>query len=178
LCTAARHHAAVHNISVHDSGGELLVDLHLEVAADLSLQAAHDITRRIERALRSENPDIVRVNTHIESRETSAGNGLDVTSQEIDLLKEIQQTTGQILLSLMAGQVAGPGGATSCHDIRITRQQDDRLAVSLHCTFAPDSPVMSVHDASTRIELGLLETLPRLARVLVHAEPAPPSKQI
>ena len=40
---AAHHHAAVHNISVHDTGGRLLVDLHLEVDDHLSLRQAHAI---------------------------------------------------------------------------------------------------------------------------------------
>jgi cation diffusion facilitator family transporter len=163
---AARQGVAVHNITVHDAAGEFLVDLHLEVDDHLSLQQAHDITRRVEGALRAENPDIVRVNTHIESRGTGTGNGVDVTAQEIDLVKDIQQATDSLV------------GAQACHDVRISRQQDGRLAVSLHCVFAPDASVIAVHDTSTRIETKLLETLPRLGRVLVHAEPVPPNKPV
>jgi divalent metal cation (Fe/Co/Zn/Cd) transporter len=108
----------------------------------------------------------VRVNTHIESRGTGTGNGLDVTSQEIDLVKDVQQTTDSLV------------GEQACHDVRIRSQGDGRLDVSLHCFFAADLPLVQVHDASTRVETKLLETLPRLERVLVHAEPAPPSKPI
>jgi cation diffusion facilitator family transporter len=163
---AARQRVAVHNISVHDSAGELFIDLHLEVDDHLSLRQAHEITRRVEGAIRAENPDIVRVNTHIESRGAGTGNGLDVTSQEIDLVKAVQQTTDGLV------------GAQACHDVRIRSREDGRLDVSLHCFFASDLPLIQVHDASTRIETKLLESLPRLERVLVHAEPVPPSKPI
>lgn len=156
---AALCRVGVHNISVHESEGNLLVDLHLEVDDHLSLRQAHDLTRTLERALRAENPAIKRVNTHIESRGTGTGNGRDVTTQEPALVRQIMAITEE--------QAAGQ----PCHDIRLRLQENDTLAVSLHCVFSSDEPIPTVHAVSTRIETRILETLPRVSQVLVHAEP-------
>jgi cation diffusion facilitator family transporter len=156
---AARYRVGVHNISVHDSDGELLVDLHLEVDDHLSLRQAHDLTRQVEGTLRAENPSIKRVNTHIESRGTGTGNGRDVTDQEGELVLQILRITEE------------QAGDPACHDIRLRLQENGSLAVSLHCAFPADAPIPTVHDISTRIESRVLETLPRVSRVLVHAEP-------
>ncbi len=156
---AARHDVAVHNISVQDSAGRLYVDLHLEVDDHLSLRQAHAITKRLEGDLRSENPAIARVNTHIESRGTGIGNGEDVTALEAALSTGILDTANQVM------------GAACCHDVRI-RQQGAKLAASLHCAFDAEMPILQVHEQCTHVEMRLLAAFPALDRVLVHAEPA------
>lgn len=161
---AARYRVGVHNISVHDADGMLLVDLHLEVDDHLSLRQAHDLTRQLEGALRTENPAIKRVNTHIESRGTGTGNGRDVTDQEPDLVQQLRVTAEE------------QAGDHACHDVRLRLQENGTLAVSLHCVFPADSPIPTVHDVSTRIETRVLDSQPRVSRVLVHAEPLDPAR--
>ena len=156
---AARHEVAVHNISVQDSEGRLYVDLHLEVDDHLSLRQAHAITKRLEGDLRTENPAIARVNTHIESRGTGIGNGQEVTAQEGSLARDILATANAVL------------GQPCCHDVRI-RRQGAKLAASLHCAFDAELPILQIHEQSTRVEMRLLDSFPALDRVLVHAEPA------
>lgn len=155
---AAHHHAAVHNISVHDTDGRLLVDLHLEVDDHLSLRQAHEMSQHIERDLRGENPEIAHVNTHIESRGTGVGNGQEVTAAEADLVRQVAEITDAI---------AGPG---SCHAVTL-RRHGPRLVANLHCWFDESLQISQVHQTSTRIETALLEAIPNLERVLVHTEP-------
>lgn len=149
---------AAHNISVQETPGQTYVDLHLEVDAQLSLRLAHELASRVEQELRADIPCISRVNTHIEPGGTGIGNGLDVTVQENRLVKQIIETTNKIV------------GKACCHDVTI-RRQGDWLAVSLHCTLDAALSVAQVHDITTRIESRLQEEIPRLERVLVHAEP-------
>ena len=155
---ASKNQLAVHNISMHEAEGQTYVDLHLEVDDHLSLRQAHDLASQIEQELRTDMEDLVQVNTHIESRGTGVGNGLDVTAKEPDLVRQIAKITDE---------VAGP---LCCHDVAL-RQQGDALAVSLHCAMDENLSITQVHDISTHIETRLQETIPSLRRVLVHAEP-------
>lgn len=155
---AERNQVPVHNVSVHDDRGELHVDLHLEVDDHLLLRQAHDLASHIERDLRADIPAIKRINTHIESRGTGIGSGEDVTAAEAGLVARVREVTDGI---------AGPG---RCHNV-LVRRQDGRLAVSLHCGFDGDLPVVEAHRLSSRIEEALKADMPAIDRVLVHTEP-------
>lgn len=154
----SKNQLAAHNISVQEANGQLYVDLHLEVYDHLSLRLAHEMASRIEKELRIDIPGISQVNTHIETMENIIGNGLDVTTQESDLVQKIITTTDAIV------------GNTCCHDVVIHRQ-GDWLAVSMHCTLEDELSIHQVHDITTLIESRLREGIPFLKHVLVHAEP-------
>ncbi len=155
---AGRNQIPVHNISVHEDGGEAHVDLHLEVDDHLLLHQAHDLATRIERDLRADIPKIVRVNTHIESRGTGIGRGRNVTAEEGALVEKVRAITDAV------------AGRACCHNI-LVRRQGDRVSVSLHCGFAPNLPVIEAHRLSSRIEETLRREIPEIEQVLVHTEP-------
>jgi len=155
---ADRNQMAAHNINVHENRGEVYVDFHLEVDDHLSLQQAHGIASHIEQDLRQDMPEIAQINTHIESRGTGVGNGLDVTAEEGRLVETIMKITDEI------------AGAESCHNITV-RRHGQKYLVALHCSFDQTLSIVQVHEISTRIEEHLRSTIPILERVLVHAEP-------
>ncbi|MCX6568986.1 MAG: cation-efflux pump [Candidatus Aminicenantes bacterium] len=158
---AERNQVPVHNISVHEDRGEIHVDLHLEVDDHLLLHQAHDLASHIEQDLRGAIPAIKRVNTHIESRGTGVGSGQDVTAEEGVLVERVRK---------IADAVAG---RACCHNILI-RRQGDWFAVSLHCGFDKDLPVIEAHRLSSRIEEALKKEVPAIEQVLVHTEPEAP----
>jgi cation diffusion facilitator family transporter len=160
---ALRHGMSVHNINIHAARGSMFIDLHLEVDDHLSLRQAHDLARHLEGDLKKDSPETVRVNTHIEARGTGVDTGEDVTNEAASLVTQVQALVGEQL---------GPG---ACHDVRVSRQEGGRLVVSLHCSFDEALPIVQVHDDSTRIENRLMEAIPGLKRVLVHAEPRDPT---
>jgi cation diffusion facilitator family transporter len=155
---AYRNQMSVHNISMHENKDRVYVDLHLEVDDHLSLQQAHDMATHIEKDLKEDMPEIAHVNTHIESRGTGMGNGVDVTSREQRIVEKVKQLTDEI------------AGASRCHNVMVQRQ-GDRFSVSLHCNFEKELSIIQVHDMSTRIEERLKDRIPGLDRVLVHEEP-------
>jgi cation diffusion facilitator family transporter len=158
---ADRNQVPVHNISVHEDHGEIHVDLHLEVDDHLLLHQAHDLASHIEQDLRADIPGIKRVNTHIESRGTGVGSGTDVTAEESALVERVRAITDEI------------AGRACCHNI-LVRRQGDRFAVSLHCGFDRNLPVIEAHRLSSRIEEALKKDTPAIEHVLVHTEPAVP----
>ena len=155
---AERNQIPAHNISVHEDRGEIQVELHLEVDDHLLLHQAHDLASHIEQDLRAEIPQIARVNTHIESRGTGIGSGVDVTAEEGPLVERVRTITNAI------------AGRKCCHDI-LVRRQGGRLAVSLHCGFDGNLPVIDAHRLSSRIEESLKKDNPAIDQVLVHTEP-------
>jgi cation diffusion facilitator family transporter len=158
---AERNQIPVHNISVHEDQGEIHVDLHLEVDDHLLLHQAHDLASHIEQDLRTDLPNVKRVNTHIESRGTGVGSGRDVTVEEGPLVERVRRITDAV------------AGRECCHNI-LVRRQGDRLAVSLHCGFDRNLPVIEAHRLSSRIEEALKRELPAIEHVLVHTEPEAP----
>jgi divalent metal cation (Fe/Co/Zn/Cd) transporter len=158
---ADRNQVPVHNISVHEDHGDIHVDLHLEVDDHLLLHQAHDLASHIEQDLRADIPGIKRVNTHIESRGTGVGSGTDVTAEESALVERVRAITDEI------------AGRACCHNI-LVRRQGDRFAVSLHCGFDRNLPVIEAHRLSSRIEEALKKDTPAIEHVLVHTEPAVP----
>jgi divalent metal cation (Fe/Co/Zn/Cd) transporter len=155
---AERNQIPVHNISVHEDHGEIHVDLHLEVDDHLLLHQAHDLASHIEQDLRADLPAIKRVNTHIESRGTGVGSGRDVTAEEGPLAERVRRITDAV------------AGRACCHNI-LLRRQGDRVAVSLHCGFDRNLPVIEAHRLSSRIEEALKKDIPEIDQVLVHTEP-------
>ncbi len=155
---AYRNQMSVHNISMHENKDRIYVDLHLEVDDHLSLEQAHDLATHIEKDLKEDMPEIVHINTHIESRGTGMGNGMDVTSRERGLVEKVKTLTDEI------------AGASRCHNVMVQRH-GDRFSISLHCNFEKELSIIEVHDMSTRIEERLKDRIPGLDRVLVHAEP-------
>lgn len=155
---AYRNQMPVHNIIMHEVKGRVYVDLHLEVDDHLSLQQAHEMASHIEKDLLEDMPEIEQVNTHLESRGTGVGTGVDVTSDEPALVEMIRRIVGQVR------------GETNCHNI-IVRRHGERLSVSLHCNFEKDLSIIEVHNRSSQIEASLKKKIPGLESVLVHAEP-------
>ena len=155
---ADRNQIPVHNISVHEDDGQVHVDLHIEVDDHLLLHQAHDLASHVEQDLRAEIPKIARINTHIESRGTGIGSGRDVTAEEGPLVERVRTITNGIV------------GKDCCHNILI-RRQGDRLAVSFHCGFDRNLPVIEAHKLSSRIEEALKRDNPAIDQVLVHTEP-------
>ncbi len=155
---AERNQVPVHNISVHDDRGEIHIDLHLEVDDHLLLHQAHDLASHIEQDLRADIPAIRRVNTHIESRGTGVASGVDVTTEAGSLVERVRR---------IADAVAG---RDCCHNVLI-RRQGDRFAVSVHCGFDRNLPIIEAHRLSSRIEETLKENIPAIEHVLVHTEP-------
>jgi cation diffusion facilitator family transporter len=155
---ADRNMIPAHNISVHEDGGCLSVDLHLEVDDHLLLHQAHELASRIEQDLKAEIPSIDRVNTHIESRGTGVGRGEDVTEREPAIVEIVRGIAERIV------------GRRCCHNV-VIRRQGSRLAVSLHCGFDRDLPIAEAHRISSEIETALKKEVPFVDHVLVHTEP-------
>ena len=155
---ALRQDLAVHDISVHQLDGQLLVDLHLEVAEKLTLAEAHAQATLLEEAVRREVPEVGHINTHIET----LGSNVETGDQMEELARAIQEKFADLARDLSE--------VRDCHDVRVRRVRD-KILVSCHCTIEGNLPITRVHDLSEEMELRLKHRFPRIFRVTIHPEP-------
>ncbi|MCU1311821.1 MAG: cation diffusion facilitator family transporter [Candidatus Angelobacter sp.] len=154
---ASRSNFSVHDVSVQDVGGQLMVEQHLELDEQLTLKQAHDVVTRLEAEIRSDVPEISSILTHIESEPNTIESGDQVlrTSKLEPTLRKIVREFPEII---------------DVHDI-VVKKVRDLIYLSCHCTMADDLPLSRVHDVSTALEIRFKQETPELFKVLIHTEP-------
>jgi cation diffusion facilitator family transporter len=155
--TASRNNFNVHDVSVQDLGGNLHVELHLELDETLSMKQAHDVVTGLEAEIRNEVPEISTILTHIESEPSTIEAGNIVVRDAVleQKLKPIVREFPEVL---------------DVHEVEIKRVRG-RVYMSCHCTFADDLSLARVHDLSTELEIRFKQSAPELFKVLIHPEP-------
>lgn len=159
---AARHGLGAHGIRLYEQEGKCSLELHLEVDESLSLEEAHRQATLVEEDLRSKVPGLARIVTHIEP----AGEATAIVHAQRESEAEVRKAIREFL--------AGLGVAVEPHDVKVQRTGDE-LAVSFHCTLAPETSIAAAHELTEQIEKHLRARLPDLGRVVIHAEPGHPS---
>ncbi|HEX5435005.1 MAG TPA: cation diffusion facilitator family transporter, partial [Candidatus Angelobacter sp.] len=155
--TASRNNFNVHDVSVQDLGGNLHVELHLELDETLSLKQAHDVVTRLESEIRNEVPEISTILTHIESEPSTIEPG-SIVHRDTALERKLKPIVKQFPEIL------------DMHEVEIKRVRG-KVYMSCHCTMADDLSLAEVHDISTELEIRFKQTAPELFKVLIHPEP-------
>ena len=155
---ATRNNLYVHDISVHDVGGKLHVEQHIELDERLSLKEAHDRVTELEADLQRDIREIAEILTHIESEPATIE-----TPEEL-----VSDAALELRLSAIAREFPE---ILDLHDLAVRRIRG-RLHVSCHCTFADDLSLARVHDLQTELEIRFKQEAPDLFRVLIHPEPS------
>lgn len=149
--------ATIHHLNVHELKGQYFVDLHLEVPEQMTLGEAHAQATLLEDRIQAQVPQVVEINSHIEPAP-----GTHTMSDPLTEDRQIVRTVRQLVRSIPK--------VHDCHDVKIHRAGDD-LLVTMHCTLDEHLPITQAHDVATRIEVGLRQEYPSIARVVVHLEP-------
>jgi cation diffusion facilitator family transporter len=151
---------AIHHVTVHDVGGKLTAGIDLEVDGGMALGDAHEVTRTLEQAIRSDFGADVEVDTHIEPLEPELPHGTDARAERTEVIRHE--------LSQLA---AADGALHDIHNVRV-RDSDAGEFVNFHCRADPAMTVIEVHQRVDEIERGLRRAFPSVKRVISHAEPA------
>jgi cation diffusion facilitator family transporter len=154
---ASRNNFSVHDVSVQDLEGQLLVEQHLELDEQLTLKLAHDVVTRLEAEIRAEVPEISSILTHIESEPNTIEPG-DKVIRNSNLESKLRKTVAEFPEII------------DVHDI-IIKKVREHIYLSCHCTMPDDLPLSRVHDVSTALEIRFKQEAPELFKVLIHTEP-------
>ncbi len=156
---AARLGLDAHEIHVHHVMDARSLELHLGVDPALSLAAAHGKATAFETALRLEIPGLAQIVTHLEPRGVAPETGPARPEDEGQVLAVLHELAADTTLRCHP------------HNVTVHRADDGALAVSFHCALDPDTGITAAHDLTERVERELRERLPRIGRVVIHAEP-------
>jgi cation diffusion facilitator family transporter len=161
---AARQGLSIHGIRAHDVRGRLSLEMHVEVAEDLTLTQAHERVTAFEMALRGESPELGDIVTHIEPMGDHEVRRPATRAGSAQVRAAVLQLPGQL------------PGVRDCHRITIYRDGND-LSVSFHCSMEPNLPISDAHQLTVQLESTLRARLPELGRVVIHVEPPNASDQ-
>jgi cation diffusion facilitator family transporter len=163
---AQRQGLAIHELSAHQLGEHLLVDLHLEVDEQLSLSEAHRRASELEEEIRRVQPGTgarqVVINIHIEP----LGTHIPIGEQAVVEMRELARDVESFVNSL--GQEFDE--LVDCHEVRV-RQVERKILVSCHCTMDGNLSITVIHDVTGELEDRVRERFPQIARVTIHPEP-------
>jgi divalent metal cation (Fe/Co/Zn/Cd) transporter len=144
----------MHNVRVVSVDGGLEVSLHLKLPPDLTLEEAHDVASRVERAIADAVPEVVSVQTHLEPLTEPGAGRTAVANEDADRIRRIvRERTG-----------AEP------REVRFL-QTEDGLVAFLTLALAPESTLAQAHSLASEVEEDVRRDLPGLADVSVHTEP-------
>jgi cation diffusion facilitator family transporter len=153
---------AIHDLSVVRQGGQLFIELHLEVDENLSLADAHRQATELEEQIRKLRDGQVDVNIHIEP----LGRHIATPDAGAGEMKQLSRAIEEFLNKLPSEF----DELLNCHDVR-ARQVEHHILVSCHCTMKGDLPITHIHDVTAVLEDRLKEKFPQIYRVTIHPEP-------
>jgi divalent metal cation (Fe/Co/Zn/Cd) transporter len=146
-----------HNIHIQRIDGKLLVDLHLEVSANMTVKQAHDVAEQVEREMRATKPEISEVTVHIESASDRISR--ELTGVETELESYVEHVARQF------PEIQSVSGIT-------VRKAGEGIHLTLQCRFEPELSIDKAHEISSKLEKSLRTAYPRITRIDIHEEPA------
>jgi divalent metal cation (Fe/Co/Zn/Cd) transporter len=149
----------VHNVRAyaHAATDKRFLTLHVQMRADLSLEAAHAVVDRLEEAIRSELPEVGEIAAHLEAcTDLADGRRQDIPPERLQALATAVRQDERVRdIHNVALHTGSTGAVLSCH--LVTR---------------PDLTVDQAHEVTTGVERRVRELFPEATDVVVHAEPA------
>ena len=151
-----------HDIFSHRIDNEIYSELHIEVDNTNDLTKAHSLITEIEEKIISEIDVISHLKIHIDEPSDIVFDTRDITKNSNEIIREV----GNILSEC--------SDVISSSDIQVI-STNGKIRISLNCVFNSIHSFDEVHDIVTVLEskiyLNLKENHPKLANVIIHAEP-------
>jgi cation diffusion facilitator family transporter len=145
-----------HDITIFEHGDQVSVSLHLKLPADSSLNDAHEVAERVERAIGA-LPEVSDVRTHLEPLERPIA--ADPTAA-LGGARTIE-TVGAVVREL-TGKKA--------RDLRLLPTQAGSV-LFITVPIGAAASLADAHAVASKLEEALRQRLPEIADVVVHTEP-------
>ena len=156
---AASHDAAAHNLLIYEEDGLLVLEMHLEMNADLPLSQAHRRALEIDEELRRTMPRLTRVVTHVEP----AGGARATTLATPEETSHIRDALARV------PEFAARGITPQNIEIR---RSGSEFSLSFRCVLPGTTSIRDAHDFTDKIERTLRSQVQNLGRVMARTEPA------
>jgi divalent metal cation (Fe/Co/Zn/Cd) transporter len=147
----------IHNVRLLNVDGERELSLHVKMPRDLSLTDAHEVTEKLESAIRADVPEITRVHTHIEplsrTRKASKPSAKQVAADRARIDAAVKSLTGAPPDSVEFRQALG------------------RRLVMVTISIDGDAKLPTAHDLARDVEAEIAAQCPDLSEIIIHTEP-------
>ncbi len=152
-----------HDIFSHRINNEIYSELHIEVDNTNDLTKAHNEITEIEERIKKEIDVITHLKIHIDEPSEIVFDTKDITENSKEMIREVNNILDE------------SRDVISSSDIHVI-STNGKIRVSLTCVFNYIHSFDEVHDIVTVLEskiyLNLKENYPKLANVIIHAEPS------
>lgn len=152
---------SLHELWVQQTDGSIALHIHVGVDPNLSLSEAHAQVDRLEGLIRTRQPQIAAIHSHIE---TASADVLPTARVSRGLQERIESV-------VLTAADAIPG-LTDAHDIQV-RQVEGQLFISAEALVDGALSVSAAHALSTELQRAVQAAVPNVGEVLVHLEPQP-----
>jgi cation diffusion facilitator family transporter len=145
-----------HDVTIFEHGDQVSVSLHLKLPADSSLQEAHEVAERVERAIR-ELPDVTDVRTHLEPLESPIAADPSAT-------RDVARATETV--RTIVRQQTG----SDARDVRLLPTEVGSV-LFITVPVGTTASLADAHQIASDLEEVLRQRLPEIADVVVHTKP-------
>lgn len=154
-----------HNLNVHDVSAAVLEDkkhiaFDVEVAPNLTIKEAHDVVSTLEKEIKNEFDGDLEISVHIDPLPSEEKESHLLTHEEDIVLKKTITHSAEAIEKIK-----------EVHDIQIRKTENEKLFISLHCSFEDDVILEEVHSITSQLERLIHEKISNAYRVVIHAEP-------
>lgn len=154
------HNLHAHNISCNLAGEKKHITFDVEVNQNLTIREAHDAVSALERDLLREFDGDLDICIHLDPlRIEENSSRLRTHDNENSVRKIILEAASTI------------SGIEDVHDIQIRKTEQEKLFITLHCSFADHVLIANVHSLTSTLEGAIYRAVPPAFRVIIHAEP-------
>jgi cation diffusion facilitator family transporter len=145
-----------HDITIFEHSGQVSVSLHLKFPADSTLQQAHEVAERVEKAIRA-LPAITDVRTHLEPLERPIATNPTASPDDRRTIETIETVVRE-----QTGEHA--------RDVRVLPTETGSV-VFVTLSVGREAPLADAHRLASQLEETLRQQLPQIADIVVHTEP-------
>lgn len=156
---ADKYGISTHEVTVIDTEKGKILEMHVEVPPEQTLQAAHEHVTQLEQELETNLTDVSEVITHIEPAQPEV---IDQTC----LCPDEQSSLKQQAVNLLRQQFPD----VNWHHLTVY-PREEHFALTLHAGFALDVTVAQAHQLAEQAETLIRTQLPDFIRVTIHTEP-------
>ncbi len=136
----------VHNLRTRRFGSSVLLDMHIMVDKDMTVENSHRIAEEVADEIRRKKPLVLDVLTHVEPE-----NSVNMKDEIVRLARSVN-------------------GVRDIHSIRI-RSVLNGYDVDFHVQVSPDLPVSEGHRICGEVRATLLKSPLKITGALIHLEP-------
>ncbi len=154
------HNLHAHNISTSLSEEKKQITFDVEIDQRLTIKQAHDTVTELEDELHREFDGSLDICIHLDPLRYDERTTTPLPAAEEAQVRELIFNASKRIDKIH-----------DVHDIHIRKNEQEKLCITLHCSFNDNTLLEEVHSLTSQLEGTIYHCLSNAGRVIIHAEP-------